>query len=43
MEELILILGRLLAVFVYRGLITEQDKQFICGNITEEEWTNSAK
>ena len=32
------ILGRLLAVMVLKGLITEQDKDYICGDISENEW-----
>ena len=32
------ILGRLLAVMVLKCLITEQDKDYICGDISENQW-----
>lgn len=32
------IIGRLLAVLVLKGILTNSDKEFITGNITEAEW-----
>ena len=32
------ILGRLLAVMVLKGIITEMDKDYICGDISENQW-----
>ena len=38
MDEVAEILGRLVAILVFRGCITDKDKDFICGNISEDEW-----
>jgi hypothetical protein len=32
------ILGRLLAVMVLKGIISERDKDYICGDISENQW-----
>lgn len=38
MKECAEILGRLIAVLVFKGLLSNLDKDFICGDITETEW-----
>ena len=38
MKEVAEILGRLIAVLVIKGILTQTDKAFVLGNITEAEW-----
>ncbi len=38
MIEVAEILGRLIAVMVLKGILSNTDKEFIIGNITEAEW-----
>ena len=38
MREIVEILGRMIAVLVLKGILTNSDKEYICGNITEAEW-----
>ena len=38
MKECAEILGRLIMVLVLRGILSNTDRDFICGNITEAEW-----
>ncbi len=38
MKEVAEILGRLIAVMVLKGILSNTDKEFIMGNITENEW-----
>ncbi len=38
MIEVAEILGRLIAVMVLKGILSNTDKEFIMGNITEAEW-----
>lgn len=38
MKEVAEILGRLIAVLVIKGILTETDKAFVLGDITEAEW-----
>ena len=37
-KEIIAIMGRLIAVLVFRNAITQKDADFINGKISEEEW-----
>lgn len=38
MKEVAEILGRLIAVLIIKGILTQTDKDFVLGNITEAEW-----
>lgn len=38
MKEIAEILGRMIAVLVLKGILTNSDKEYICGNMTESEW-----
>lgn len=38
MKEVAEILGRLIAVLVIKGILTDTEKAFVLGNITEAEW-----
>lgn len=38
MKEVAEILGKLIAVLVLKGILTQTDKAFVLGNITEDEW-----
>ena len=38
MKEVAEILGRLIAVLVLKGILTQTDKAYVLGNITEAEW-----
>lgn len=38
MKEIAEILGKLIAVLVIKGILTQTDKAFVLGNITEAEW-----
>lgn len=40
-EELEIIIGKLLAILILRNALTVEDKDFICGNISEAEWLES--
>lgn len=43
LKELTYIMARLLAVLQINNAITENDRNFICGLITEEEWLGGKK
>lgn len=38
MMEMAKILGKLIAVLVLKGILTQTDKAYVLGNITEAEW-----
>ena len=38
MMEMAKIVGKLIAVLVLKGILTQTDKAFVLGNITEAEW-----
>lgn len=38
MKEVAQILGKLIAVLVIKGILTQTDKAYVLGNITEAEW-----
>lgn len=38
MKEVAEILGRLIAVLVLKGILTQTDRAYVLGNITEAEW-----
>ena len=38
MREIAEILGRMIAVLVLKGILTNSDKEYILGNITEAVW-----
>lgn len=38
MNEMANIVGKLIAVLVIKGILTQTDKAFVLGNITEDEW-----
>ena len=41
LEELEIILGKLIAVLILNNALTVKDKEFICGDISEAEWLES--
>lgn len=38
MREIAEILGRMIAVLVLKGILTNSDKEYILGHVTEAEW-----
>jgi len=38
MREIAEIIGRLIALLVLKGILSNTDKEYIIGNITEAEW-----
>lgn len=39
MKEVCEIIGRLMAVLIIRGILTESDDKYILGQMTLDEWT----
>ena len=41
MKELIDIISRFLVVLVAKNIISDNDRKFICGQMSESDWTES--
>ena len=39
MKEICEIIGRLMAMMIIRGILTESDEKYILGQMTFDEWT----